>query len=1167
MLAGAPGTYQRLTVPPLPAFGFQAPTPSDLDGTTAPPPGSPAIIIRHRDTEVNGGPSAPGDVLELWAFSVNWVTTSATTLTKLPNVDVADFDSTLCGLSSFSCFPQPGTGVTLDPLREVVMWRLSYLNLDDHEALVANFVTDVGATNHGGVRWFELRKTGSSGWGLFQEGTYALDGHHRWMASAAMDQSGNVALGHSVSSSSLFPSIRYTGRLSTDPPNVMTQGETTIHAGTASSATNRWGDYASMNLDPTDDCTFWFTTLDNTSGNWRTQIASFRFEVCGCLAVPAPPAAGAAAAGDNLIAVSWNDSAVPGVTEYRVRRATIPGGPYATIATIPDTSPGVGGGAGYAYQDTDVSGGTTYYYTIIATDGAACTSDPSSEVSATATGLCTLAPIFAGLQSVATPYDEVCTLDLTWDPGTPRCSGPLEYRVHRSQTAGFVPGPGNFLASTTGITLSDTAALIDGATYYYVVRASDVSNGVEESNTTERSGAPQGPTLPGDWIDNAGDTGQAKMALNGPWQVSPTEGAGGSKGYKTGVYNNNTCAGLTTPVLLLKTGSVLTFASHYDIPAGDKGEVQISTDGATWQRLAVNYPGSSAQTGDNCALPTGSYFTGSDPGYKTYTGSLSAYDDTPVRIRFALSTNPSVLGNGWWIDDIKVTNVDVPQACASGSSCLDNPFVDVTPDGPIAACVGEAQALSAELTGGQAPFTYQWTQDGADIPGATSPTLLAADGMGAHQYDVKVRSASCTDDAIDAVPTEIAWVDAPSFDGIVSATNGQADTCTVNLGWSPASTVCPGPITYSVYRDTTTPVSMTPATRIASGVTGTTYADTVGLVNGQTYHYAVRAVEGSTGQEDSNVAEAAATPTGVGGGPNVRFSESFSNPLSFFSTWTVSAGPGPHTCGSWAPSNQATQRPSNGSGYFATSNAAACAGGSSTSTKVDSPPIDVDLADVTSVILEYDVYYVRLSGTGGDATVEAWDGSSWHVIWADGDENLDLHQAFDVTPYAAGNPGFRVRFNFQNAASNGWFSVDNVVVTANIGVDCTTVPASGPPPAPDGSGSTLPLLAHRATATGDVIDVTWDAASCPATDYNLIYGDLATVSSYAVAGAVCDLGTTGSLVWSGVPPGDLFFLIVGTDGSSEESSWGQDSAGNERNGSSPSGACAIATKNVAASCP
>ncbi|MCB0239028.1 MAG: hypothetical protein KDH08_10355, partial [Anaerolineae bacterium] len=149
---------------------FQALTPADLDGPTAPPSGSPGIFMRHRDTEVHGPAGYPNkDLLEIWTFTVNWNNPSAATFSKIADIQVAEFDSTLCGLTSFACIPQPGTSVKLDPLREVVMNRLGYRNFTNRQVLVGNFSTDVGS-DRAGVRWFELRKTGAS-WTLYQEGT------------------------------------------------------------------------------------------------------------------------------------------------------------------------------------------------------------------------------------------------------------------------------------------------------------------------------------------------------------------------------------------------------------------------------------------------------------------------------------------------------------------------------------------------------------------------------------------------------------------------------------------------------------------------------------------------------------------------------------------------------------------------------------------------------------------------------------------------------------------------------------------------------------------------------------------------------------------------------------------------------------------------------------
>jgi hypothetical protein len=236
--------------------------------------------MRHRDDEVhNLGANNPGqDFLEIWEFHVDFATPANSTFTGPTNIAMAEFDSDLCGLVFFFCFPQPGTTVTLDPFREIVMRRLQYRNFGTHESLVGNFVTDVSGTNHGGIRWFELRKVGAT-WSLFQEGTHAPDANHRWMGSIAMDGKGNIALAYSVSSTSVFPSIRYTGRLATDSPGTMTRGETTLIAGTGSqTVTTRWGDYSSMNVDPADDSTFWYTNEYVPAGGlWQTRVATFKF--------------------------------------------------------------------------------------------------------------------------------------------------------------------------------------------------------------------------------------------------------------------------------------------------------------------------------------------------------------------------------------------------------------------------------------------------------------------------------------------------------------------------------------------------------------------------------------------------------------------------------------------------------------------------------------------------------------------------------------------------------------------------------------------------------------------------------------------------------------------------------------------------------------------------
>ncbi len=278
---GVARPFQRFTVPDL-SFGFNALTPADLDGAEPPPAGAPGIIMGHRDTEAHGPGGFPDeDRMEQFFFDVDFDIPANSTFIQQPDVVTAEFDSELCGLFSFNCFPQP-SGPTLDPLREVIMHRLAYRNFGTHETLVGNFVTDVDDTDHGGKRWFELRRTGADGgaWTVFQEGTFAPDLHNRWMGATSMDGDGNIALAYNIVSTSLHSGLRYTGRLASDPPGTMTAPETVLAAGAGSNTSNRYGDYSAMGVDPVDDCTFWFTGEYNPAAMWATRIGALRFTSC-----------------------------------------------------------------------------------------------------------------------------------------------------------------------------------------------------------------------------------------------------------------------------------------------------------------------------------------------------------------------------------------------------------------------------------------------------------------------------------------------------------------------------------------------------------------------------------------------------------------------------------------------------------------------------------------------------------------------------------------------------------------------------------------------------------------------------------------------------------------------------------------------------------------------
>ncbi|PYV75452.1 MAG: PKD domain-containing protein, partial [Acidobacteria bacterium] len=247
-------------------------------------------------TQDDGGPyGATSDALNIWDLLVKWRSTPIASLTFASQLPVAAFDSIFpCAPTSRDCLPQPGIvnpAQYLDILsyRQRPTFRLAYRNFKSYEALVTNQSVEAlpGAA---GVRWYEIRRTGST-YSVYQQGTYAPnDGVHRWMGSIAQDKKGDMGLGYSVVNGvNVYPGIRYTGRLSGDPLGQMTQGEGTIIDGTGvQTITNsRWGDYSDMTVDPTDDCTFWYVNEYYTAAGqasspagWQTRIGSFKLPSC-----------------------------------------------------------------------------------------------------------------------------------------------------------------------------------------------------------------------------------------------------------------------------------------------------------------------------------------------------------------------------------------------------------------------------------------------------------------------------------------------------------------------------------------------------------------------------------------------------------------------------------------------------------------------------------------------------------------------------------------------------------------------------------------------------------------------------------------------------------------------------------------------------------------------
>lgn len=285
--------------------------PSDLDGATPPAPGTPNFFM-----ELDPDGSAN---LSMFQFHVDFVTPANTTFTGPTLIPVAPFTPQCNGGNPGDCIPQPTAGSDLlEALGDRLMYRLVYRNFGDHTTLLVSH--SVVANSSGGVRWYEIHDPETSPT-VYQSGTFAPDSQYRWMPAIAMDQNQDIAVGYSVSGAGAgqYPSIAYAGRVPTDPAGTL-ESEVVMVAGlgSQSSGGDRWGDYTSMTVDPTDDCTFWFTleylksTGANYGFNWSTAIGSFSFPGCTAGAAPSitnlSPTSGAVGASVTIAGTNFGST-------------------------------------------------------------------------------------------------------------------------------------------------------------------------------------------------------------------------------------------------------------------------------------------------------------------------------------------------------------------------------------------------------------------------------------------------------------------------------------------------------------------------------------------------------------------------------------------------------------------------------------------------------------------------------------------------------------------------------------------------------------------------------------------------------------------------------------------------------------------------------------------
>jgi hypothetical protein len=697
MLAGQNATFVRFTIDTLPGFGFHAVTPADLDGDTAPDSAQPGYFLRHNDDEIHtNNPNPSTDFLELYALDSGFGGGPSANLTGPIFIPVSEFDSALCPATPLNCIPQPGTTTLLDTVREVVMHRLVYRIFDSHEALVGSFTVDADGNDLAGIRWFELRKAigaPADTWSLYQEGTFTLkDGVHRWMPSIAMDQSGNIAMGYRASSTSEGVSLRYVGRRATDPLGVMTEGEHVLVTSQGVSTIARTGDYSALTIDPVGDCTFYFTSEYYPSANWRTRIAAFSFDDCGCERPATPGNLLAEATPDQDFSVSLTWEAVPSASTYAVYRAQANCGEDIldlVAENLTDTS----------FVDTLPSGSVPYSYQVRAFSSTGCASFISTCQTVTPTGPCLLAPEFNASTQAVSLTDGGCGIQLSWDAASSACAGDeqIRYNIFRSTQEGFVPSADNLLVGCyEGVSFLDTL-VIQGTSYYYQIQAEDISG--------SGAGSCSGGILDGNQIVVTATVGGAiEVQFSEDFELSDAnflfEGLAYDQSQRG--WGRNTLDSVSgaisifvsfseretdqvfffaTPELIAEN-SQLTFQHRFNTETGvDGGVLEYSIDGTTWQDILAGSgmitanPQRFESSGYNLTMDgnSGTPLAGREAwsgqqGWSEVRVDLADFVGETINFRWRAVGNAITASEGWRIDDIVIQRTE---PCAPACNAND----------------------------------------------------------------------------------------------------------------------------------------------------------------------------------------------------------------------------------------------------------------------------------------------------------------------------------------------------------------------------------------------------------------------------------------------------------------------------------------------------------------
>ncbi len=781
--------------------GYPSLLPSDLDGdsgapgtTAAPPAGAPNEFIDFTNT----------NALNLFQFHVDWSNSGNSTFTGPTSISVPSF-SEACG--GGTCIPQEGTNQQLDSLGDRLMYRFAYRNFGSYQSWVVSQSVDTGNGNTG-IRWYQLRDTGS-GPALYQDGTYDPNSNYRWMPSIAQDEAGDIALGYSVSSSTSYPAISFTGRTPSDPIGTMEAENSIVQgAGSQTGGLSRWGDYSNMSVDPTNDCTFWYTTeYLQTSGsfNWSTRIASFTFPDCGATATPnfslsGTPTSQTVTAGSNTsytVDVTPSDSYTGSVTLSVTSPSPLPTGMTANFSPNPvDITSSSAVSSTLSVDTTSSTPAGTYNLTVSGTDG-----------SLTNTTLVTIVvqpPPTPGISLSSSPGSQ------TVDQGSSTSytiavtpSGGYSGTVNLSATglpsgasASFSPSS----VTTTGGSVVDstltvsTASTTPTGTSNITVTGADTSG--SPSGSVQVSLTVQQPASTDFTISATPSSASAPPGSSTSYTVSI---AGASTGPFNGTVNLSvsgvprfTSDSFSTTSITGSGTSTLTLSPHHNAKDGTFTLTITGTSGSLSHSTNVTFTIGTA--------PTPTFALSGSPSSQTVTpGSPTSY---------TITVSPS----GGFNSNVTLSYSGLPSG-ASGSFSSN----------PVSTSSGSASSTLSVTTSTSTPsgsYPITVTGTGGGLTKSTQVTLVVQSSGGSGTFTISVTPTSNTVGPKSSVSYTVTVTPQNSFTGTVNLSLSGLPKRT-SYSFSPSSITGSGASTLTI---STTPKSPTGSYSLT--VTGTSGSTT-----------------------------------------------------------------------------------------------------------------------------------------------------------------------------------------------------------------------------------------------------------------------------------------------------------------------------------------------------